>query len=414
MGMRVPEDGGSASERCPMRVAYLVDAYHRPTETFVRDAVVGLRAKVGAVRVCCRKRFVNDSAVASVGRGAANSLLLGALTALEKRMPPVGLSGLRRLREGRLATLHLRALDGFPCDIVFADFGPTGRVARRVAQKLGRPFVVHFHGYDASARLAEADYGRAIRHVVADAACVITPSHHLRRRLQAHCGPGETRFEVVPYGPSAESIEAARSLAKTQPSPVPLVVALGRLTEKKQPLALLEAFQLVKAEVPDAKLIIVGDGELRPAVESRIRVLGLESAVTLTGALPHDEALARIARGWVFAQHSATSARGDQEGMPLAILEAMSLGLPVVSTWHSGIPEAVEHEVTGLLVSEFDFEAMGAAIVRLLRDADARERMGAAAQAIAREKFNLNVRLDRLVSTLQECVANPVGGRSVP
>ena len=88
----------------------------------------------------------------------------------------------------------------------------------------------------------------------------------------------------------------------------------------------------------------------------------------LTGALPRQEALARVRQHWLFAQHSVTAPNGDQEGFPVAIIEACALSMSVVSTRHSGIPEQVIDGETGFLVAEHDYQTMGAKMLELLQD----------------------------------------------
>ena len=95
-------------------------------------------------------------------------------------------------------------------------------------------------------------------------------------------------------------------------------------------------------------------------------MLNLGDAVTMHGALQHEQALEILARGWVFAQHSVTGINGDQEGLPVSIHESLAMGGPVVSTIHSGIPEAVTDGVNGYLVQEHDFETMADRIVGVL------------------------------------------------
>ncbi|MCH8328093.1 MAG: glycosyltransferase family 4 protein [Candidatus Marinimicrobia bacterium] len=139
----------------------------------------------------------------------------------------------------------------------------------------------------------------------------------------------------------------------------PSVVFLGRLTGKKNPIALIHAFALVRASVPKAKLTIIGDGPLREKLVKRIEVLGLQSAVTILGVLDQEAAWNEMRHHWIYAQHSVSSISGDQEGFALSLAEAAAHELPVVSTWHNGIPENVIHGETGYLVREFDYEEMG-------------------------------------------------------
>jgi glycosyltransferase involved in cell wall biosynthesis len=94
---------------------------------------------------------------------------------------------------------------------------------------------------------------------------------------------------------------------------------------------------------------------------------------------------------------------GDQEGLPVSILEACALGLPVVSTIHSGIPEAIKDGVNGYLVREHDFVSMAERACRLLQDADLRSRMGQAGRKLVEQRFNLDARLCKINAIMEEC-----------
>lgn len=144
-------------------------------------------------------------------------------------------------------------------------------------------------------------------------------------------------------------------------------MAIGRLTSKKAPQALLHAIALAARELPSLKFDFIGDGPLRSEVEETVGRLGISPIVTLHGALAHENALEVLRGARLFVQHSVTSSTGDQEGLPVAILEALALGIPVVSTIHSGIPEIVEEGVDGFLVREWDFETMAKRIIDVVR-----------------------------------------------
>jgi glycosyltransferase involved in cell wall biosynthesis len=105
----------------------------------------------------------------------------------------------------------------------------------------------------------------------------------------------------------------------------------------------------------------------------------------------------------VFVQHSVTASDGDTEGLPVAILEAMASGLPVVSTWHSGIPEAVEDGVTGFLVAEGDWIAMGRAMLSLMEHPGRAQNMGQAGRNRVVGQFSSEISISRLRSVLMDC-----------
>ena len=127
---------------------------------------------------------------------------------------------------------------------------------------------------------------------------------------------------------------------------------------------------------------------------------GMTDRVTLHGALGRDACARLMHRASIFVQHSVTAPNGDTEGLPIVVLEAMASGLPVVSTRHSGIPEAVADGETGLLVAEGDVAGMGAGLARLLADPALAARMGAAGHARFLAGFTQAATLARLRAAL--------------
>jgi glycosyltransferase involved in cell wall biosynthesis len=171
---------------------------------------------------------------------------------------------------------------------------------------------------------------------------------------------------VIPNGVlPLDPIAAAAQETKT-------VLYVGRLRTRKAVAVLLEAFAEVVAEVPHARLEIIGDGEQRAALEQGCAVLGIADSVRFHGALPRRQVISHYGGAAVFCLPSI------YEGFPVAIVEAMSAGLPVVSTRVAGIPEAVIDGETGYVVPPEDSGALARRLVELLSDADRARRMGEA------------------------------------
>jgi glycosyltransferase involved in cell wall biosynthesis len=143
---------------------------------------------------------------------------------------------------------------------------------------------------------------------------------------------------------------------------------------------------------------IVGDGPLRASLATRIAELQLGSQVRLTGALVHDAVIDRYRQATVFALPCVTGADGDRDGIPNVILEAMAMGLPVVSTRHSGIPEAVQDGRSGLLVPTGDPQALADAIAHLIEDQVLRDRLGRRGRQRVKEDFDVTTNARALLA----------------
>lgn len=274
-----------------------------------------------------------------------------------------------RLETHRRRTRNYLRHKNISASAAIIEYGTSVFVFAPVLIEKNIPFVITFHGYDCSMYLGFQWYRSAIVELCKLSIAVVVPSHHLRRRLQL-IGVPEEKITIEPCAPHYEE------LPESQPSTKPTVVALGRLTEKKCPEALVHTAHLVLKQFPEAHFHILGDGPQRPQVENLIRKLQLEDSVTLHGAVNHHAALQQLASATIFIQHSVTSSNGDQEGFPVAIAEALGMGIPVASTFHSGITEAIEHGVSGLLAQEHDFEEMAKHVNQLLADENLRLNMG--------------------------------------
>ena len=159
----------------------------------------------------------------------------------------------------------------------------------------------------------------------------------------------------------------------------PFILAVGRLVPSKAHKILIDAMPSVLEKFPNAKAGICGDGILRPDLERQIEKMGLRDSVKLLGHSDHVENYLLSADIFVMPSF--------WEGLPLALLEAMSAGLPVIATRVEGIEEAVEEDKNGLLIPTGNPDALAESIIQLLADGQARRRMGMASQEKAHRSY---------------------------
>ena len=184
-----------------------------------------------------------------------------------------------------------------------------------------------------------------------------------------------------------------------------LVLAVARLEPIKGLVYLVEACALLRDRGHRFRCEIVGEGAERPALEAAIRRHRLGGIVTLTGVLPQDGVRARLDRATVFVLPSVITPQGDRDGVPVALMEAMAAGLPVVSTTVSGIPELVEDGASGCLVPPNDAVALAGSVERLLVDADLRHRLAEAARRVVERDFDTDREAERLLELMRAAVA---------
>lgn len=240
----------------------------------------------------------------------------------------------------------------------------------KVAQQLDIQFFGHAHGYDISSCLQYAKWRKKyLRYNETDG--IITMSKASREKL-LEIGLQPNKVYVASYGVDVP----ASPLQRTERETVHCL-AVGRMVPKKAPLKTLEAFCKATEACPNLRLDYVGAGELLPAAQEFVRTFNLGEKVTLHGGQPNEVVQQLMRKTDIFLQHSMTDPQsGNEEGLPVAILEAMANSLPVVSTRHAGIPEAVLDGFTGYLVDEGDTLEMGDRIVVLALDPHLRQRMG--------------------------------------
>ncbi len=281
-------------------------------------------------------------------------------------------------------------------DLVLAEYGPSGAELVDVCHACKIPLVVHFHGIDAYHVDILNKYRNQFRNMFSSIAATIVVSKHMEDQL-LDLGAVRNKLHYNPYGVDTERFSGADP-AKSPPH----FVSIGRFTEKKAPYLTILAFERVLTEVPDALLTMIGDGALFDPCQKLIKALKLEGSVKLSGVLSPEEVAKTLKNARAFVQHSLTPSNNDHEGMPLAIIEACATGVPVISTIHTGIPDVVEHEVSGFLSAENELDPMVGHMVRLAKDPDLAGKMGSAARERVLKLFTIEMSISALQKILEK------------
>lgn len=182
------------------------------------------------------------------------------------------------------------------------------------------------------------------------------------------------------------------------------LLCVGRFVQKKGHEFLLKAFRKVVDVVPNTRLRLIGEGNLKPAMTDFCMQLGLEDNVAFLGNLPSETVTEEMKRADIFVLHSVTADNGDMEGIPVSLMEASASGLPVISTRHSGIPELVMENRTGFLTNERDIDQLAAHILRLAKSAELRQQLGIAGRLQVQARFNQTVEAAKLKVSLQKAI----------
>ena len=275
------------------------------------------------------------------------------------------------------------------------EYGPTAANLTDAFKIAGIPFAVHFHGFDAYHYKTLKQYKKKYISLFNLASAVIVVSTDMRKQI-VQLGADENKVFINHYGVDTSKFEGSQ-VSKSEPN----LIFVGRFTEKKSPSDLINAFKIAQDTIKNAKLILVGYGELLDSTKKMVSQMNLNKNVIFTGPKQHIEIIEYLKHARAFVQHSRRAKNGDSEGLPNTILEASSTGLPVISTYHAGIPEAVIHGKTGFLVEEGDSKKMAEYMIQLLQDPALAQEMGHAGQEYITSNFSLNGQLASLKKILE-------------
>jgi colanic acid/amylovoran biosynthesis glycosyltransferase len=282
--------------------------------------------------------------------------------------------------------LYLPILQEEKARLIHAHLGWEGARALCVARAAGLPLITSFYGRDASL-LPRYPWWRArYKRLFAEAAAFFVEGPHLGETLAAlGCPPQKIR--VIHLGIDVSRISFA---ARTFPEKGRIeVLVSSSLRPKKGVPAAVEAFAAVARQFPRAHLRILGDGPERHRVLRRIHRHRLQDRVTLEGYVRYERHLAALGTAQLFLAPSRTAPSGDSEGgAPVALIEALAAGLPVISTRHADIPEVVEDGACGLLSPEFDDNALARNLQWMLEHPQEWPAMGCAGRARMEREFD--------------------------
>jgi colanic acid/amylovoran biosynthesis glycosyltransferase len=294
--------------------------------------------------------------------------------------------------------------------LVHAHFGPDGLRALPLSRQLGLPLIVTFHGSDATAlrpRRNEVPFGHRRYLVHRDvlqrgASLFLAVSDFIHRKLLEQ--------SVVPEKVLRHYIGVdTKFFSPAREEPDPLVLFVGRLSERKGPDYLIQAMGAVQREHPEVELILIGDGPLRKSLEGQAKAS--LRRYRFLGAQPPE-----VIRGWmdrasVFSAPSVRVASGEEEAFGMVFAEAQAMRKPVAAFASGGVIEAVQHGETGFLAPERDWRKLAESLCELLKDRELRRRFGAAGRERVVRLFDLEKQTRVLEQIYSEVSARQVAAR---
>jgi phosphatidylinositol alpha-1,6-mannosyltransferase len=292
------------------------------------------------------------------------------------------------------------------CDSVwFGAAAPLGLMAPALRRAGAGRLLGMTHGHEAA--WAQLPGSRQLLRRIGEGTDTLTYlGEYTRSRIASAVGPGPAgRMVQLPPGVDEQTFRpdsgGAEIRARLGLTDRPVVVCVSRLVPRKGQDTLITAMPQILRDVPDAVLLIVGGGPYRADLEKLVDATGVRGSVVFTGAVPWEELPAHYGAGDVFAMPCRTRRGGlDVEGLGIVYLEASATGLPVVAGDSGGAPDAVLEGETGYVVPGRSAEAAAERIVRLLRDAELRARMGEAGRRWVERSWRWDLLAGRLTSLL--------------
>ncbi len=389
----------SGASTAPFRVGHVMTSWLPISQTFVRTQIASLAPLLDDQRVFPRK-LEGAPSLPSIGEDVRPldwQVRPGSIDRWLHRGERFCLPGPTRFEA---AVAHAARSSGV--NVLHGHFGSGGHAALVAARRLRLPLVTAFHGNDVYGARPTA-FLRLFREGTLFTCVGPAAGEELMRR---GCPP--ERLHVVPVGVALEDFDFAPTDA---PGSAPVFLQVGRLVTKKGVDLSIRALGRLRDEWPDARLVIVGDGPERPALERLAAEAGVQSQVRFLGARPHDEVRRLIRQAHIGLQPSRCAENGDREGTPTVIIEFQAAGLDLIASDHADIPSIVPDP--DQLVSEGAVDALAARMRERLAEApDARLRRLVAAREHVEQRHDAR-RIARTLTELYRTATETVAARLV-
>lgn len=397
-----------------MRIAFFVNTFPELSQTFILSQIASLINKNHEVDIFARKEGMKDYKFSQVTGLNHNYILnfygrprIGSnknkiskrldfafnLLGAAKKNPLTLLILLKTTRFGKTIKSFnkfnniLSLLNGkrLHYDIIHCHFGPNGNTAA-VLKEIGflkGKIITTFHGYDMTSYISsKGDDAYELLFKVGD---LFLPVSERWKNALVALGCSEDKIKVHRMG---VELDRVKNRPKRRDAATVNLLTVARLVEKKGICYGIMAVAEVLKRHPDVKYRIIGDGPLRDTLKKLITELGTDDKIELLGGKSHEEVFALLNQTDIFISPSVTDEKGDQEGIPVTLMEAMAHGLPVLSTWHSGIPELVKDGVHGFLVPERAVDALKEKLAYLVANPEIRVKMGDAGRNFVVDNYN--------------------------
>lgn len=324
------------------------------------------------------------------------SLIAGSPTCVQsehERFPALA----RLLLDGTqyLSSTWKKALSDISAEVVHAHFGKGGYYCSPISKSLSLPLITTFHGSDIT-QDDKFSYNQKHRNIAfTQSSKIIAVSKFIENKLLEKGCPSD---KIVQH---YIGIDTDYFSPSTQKNEQPTVLFVGRLIEQKGCQYLLQAMKTIQQALPEAQLIIAGDGNYR----DKLMVMAQDiKHIHFLGAQNRAQVKQLMSDAWVTCLPSIRMARGNEEGMPTVCMESQAVGTPLVGFATGGVVEAVEHGVTGLLCAQKDSRLLAENLLSLLNSNSLRAQYSQNAIARTQQQFSITKQCKKLEAIYNSCL----------
>lgn len=417
-----------------MRIAFFVTYFPILSETFVLNQITGLIDRGHDVDIYANQPGDLDKVHPDVERYHLRDrtyyipqfpenilwrLLkgLGLLLTHFSKAPGVFLRSLNIFKYGKEAAslwllyLTIPLLEKEPYDIIHCQFGTDGLKGMwlRDIGAINGKLITTFRGFDISWYIQE--YGDRFYEKLFKSGDFFFSNCEFFKRRVVQLGCDENK--IIVHGSGIDCSRFVFTPRYPSPDGMIRIATTGRLVEKKGIEYAIRAVAKLAKIYPNIEYNIVGDGPLRENLEQLIQELDVSDIVKLVGQKQQQELIEILNQSHIFTAPSVTSKEGNQDAPVNVLKEAMAMGLPVVSTYHGGIPELVEDGISGFLVPERDADALAQKLGYLIEHPEIWPDMGRAGRAYVEKHYDINQLNDRLVGIYRQLLSSDVDGEIV-